>query len=363
MTSRNITILVLIALLIISYFGYSYVGSYFDQRERMAWEEKFIEASKLLKENDSEAIKEFENAVDLAEPYSLDEGKSKIYLGGSWRLIDPVKGVEILKEVAQDDSYDKFQRSVAILTILNLYEASYTDEVFNAIFSGSDPWPTFYKNGDKEQALLKLFQWADELYPTVVSNYKIAAWYILQLHGDRIDPSLGELTRETYLQTAKKHIKAGDKLFDLAFTIPQFPSPRSQMGIYASKAFLYGSLYQIEGNMQDRQTAETAYKRGLALGYAHISNGDLKEGLLRTTYSYAGFLAWLTIVKGEDRYAEISTLVTSLTREGPDSNFFSYVKRAATQNKLARRQASMIAKINLDFKRVLTSLDVPLEAL
>lgn len=236
--------------------------------------------------NLQKAISEIENFLSGTKNDIKEESYAKVLLGYDYLFfIDPIKGIEILKEVVSNSKYSDYYRAFAIGMIGDKYEF-YSDKDFgkNYVFTG-DFFGQFIKENpnDIDLAYKKLYEFSDKLFSHTITNYRIALWYSVQLLNNK-NLSLGQ--KEEYVLKIKEKIAEGDKLYNNTL------GRQSSRGLaWQLKARILANLYLYDPkNITKYQIKDYFQKSLLILTTAPIDR-HMKSLTYYAIFYYAAFLA------------------------------------------------------------------------
>lgn len=214
---KNILILLVLLFVIIGAFFY-----YLSYRPAALRREATRQYRKILQDYyvTSTSGEDFLKTADRIEKLLTDhqgnlsleeEGYAKIVLGFSTTIKDRALGINILKEVIQNEPYPPAVRAFAINTLVDDYELNFTDRDFakNVTFAGSLE-DVFIRAGKDEKVAIRLLnEQSAALSPNVIAHYRVALWYASELYKRR--PVSGQGKNELE-QKMKDALAAGDPL-------------------------------------------------------------------------------------------------------------------------------------------------------
>lgn len=157
---------------------------------------------------------------------------------------DSLQSIEDLKtNILDPEVKDKHKaRSLNTLATAHCWFAR-DPKVIEAIY-GEEPFSKYW-NGDPTQAVRDMLLWSyDGIYKTPKAAASLAYWHIDQiLKSDYITPELEAVTRNLYIQEAKRYIKEADELAqrDLAEN-PDYLDRQRYVGYLYRRAFAIGGL-------------------------------------------------------------------------------------------------------------------------
>jgi len=303
------------------------------------------------------AIPELEKILE--NPTSPEiEAASRVLLGlayiyGSDR--DAVTGIEILKDVAVRNNYPKVQRAIAVQYIAEVAGSYPEDFAKQHVFVGQ-PFESFYKNGNFSVALRKLDEWADELFPIAVPNYRIAHWYAEQLMRNKINPYLSQPKEKQYFAILKQRLERADALFK---KVPMNSWNQDRLlRSYLLRARTLGKLYLINGGDAVKSEAEKYFQLALEVNNKHFAPKGLG---MAAPFHYAAFLAETASNNQVDIKDKIKSLLEPIYGAPRDRNraFFSFLEREkedAHAGHYHRREIILLANIDPRFKALLKNL-------
>ncbi|MDP3947373.1 MAG: hypothetical protein Q8Q41_01625 [bacterium] len=358
---------VLIALLVIigGYFGYQWR----EKRRAALSRESFSSGRELFGRGDtkalSEAAREFEDALRLATS-PQEEGLAKLNLGVATMLINPQKGISILKEVVANESYPGMYRAVGITYILDYYNMTYDQDFARKyIFSGGELWESFIKGGDIIEALRSAYEHSQQLGRTVTANYRLAYWY-----GNRMIEGASGLRKMTseqkavYAQKIRENLQDGDRLLSVALRNTDVAtgglSEFNRVLVFEVRGIAYAELYFLRGGNENKQLAEESFDKAIQQGGAISDNPYGRDATLYARFFYGIFLSVLTERGIENRVEDMKKQIAALVAETDRGlSFFGFLRRLAPpeyQNDIFRRYTLSLAKQDSRFKALLQEL-------
>lgn len=332
--------------------------------QQTRYNQTFQTGKESLRRVDKRSIQELEVAVKLASG-SDQEAHAKWDLGlAQILLVSPATGVSTLKEIVVDESYSLVYRSGALIRILGAYMGTRDQNFAKAhIFTGGEPWDSFVKDTDVDEAVRRAYEWGEDFHTTSIGNYMVAAWYGEQLLEDS-QKKTGMLTPEQKADFKEKfttHLAVAEDL-----VAGPLASPMLEIWEKASMLNMRGSVYSIAyalGNKEDdKKNAEESFNQAIRMisdlpeTYASV----YREGFSRFfQYEYARFLAYLTRVKKEDHTAKIRELLTpAIEARGQKLNFFTLLRNIGMLPDAhhVKQWTLLIAEVDLRFKELLKEL-------
>ncbi|MBI2025594.1 hypothetical protein HYT04_02300 [Candidatus Kaiserbacteria bacterium] len=367
--TQNVKIMtyVLIALLVIvgGYFGYQWR----EKRRAAAYRESFSSGRGLFERGDvkslSEAAREFEDTLRRATS-PQEEGLAKLNLGVATMLIDPPKGISILKEVVADESYPGMYRAGGVVYILDYYNMTYDkDFARKYIFSGGELWESFIKGGDITEALRSAYEYSQQFWRTVTADYRLAYWY-----GNRLIEEASGLRTMTseqktvYTQRMRENLQDGDRLLAVSLRSTDVAagglSEFNRVLVFTVRGIAYAELYLLRGGSENKQLAEESFDKAIQQGGAISDNPYGRDASLYARFFYSVFLSVLTERGFENRSVDMKKQITALVAETDRSlSFFGFLRRLASleyQNDLFRRYTLSLAQQDERFKALLKEL-------
>lgn len=135
----------------------------------------------------SDVIGEYINSVTtrlLEEVSAEEQAKLKQALGIALFIQEePEKGMVVLRDISQNTSYSNKERGLAIQLMGDMF-LNYSDGTPTVakvyLFSSTEPFASMMETEDREglrKGLFRLYTYATELYPTAISEYRIAEFY------------------------------------------------------------------------------------------------------------------------------------------------------------------------------------------
>lgn len=253
----------------------------------------------------SKAIPDLETALKLARaPERKAQVKvllARAYLEGE--APDRLKSVSLFKEVALDEGAPRVWRAIASQLLAEVADAYFRKVPLEDIYSG-DPLSAFYQERNPNLALRRLWEWSDQLFPTVVPNYQIAHWYATQLAKDHFFPHLSAGQRSEYAQLASQRLRRADAIFA---RVPPNAWDNDRLFLsYIVKARTLAKLSLVSGSA-DKQRLQKAANEAFEKALDVAQRVYLPKGLRRAVpFRYAAFLAE---AYGSARAAQIHALL------------------------------------------------------
>ncbi len=304
--------------------------------------------------NPLKAISEIDNFIKESEINTKISDKEKSYakvlLGYDYLFfIDPIKGIEILKQVAENQIYGNYYRAFALGMIGDKYEF-HPDKNFSKeyVFTG-DLFGQFIKENpnDIDLAYKKLYEFSNELFPHAVNFYRIALW-----HSDELlrNKNLSFVQKEEYVLKAKEKIGEGDKLYNITL------GRQSSRGLaWQLKARSLANLYFYDNKNITKYQINDYFKKSLSILTTEKIDGQMRFLTPYVKFYYAVFLAK---AEGEKAINEIQNLLEPLydptVRNHPISDFLRLTKDTADNQH--RKDIENLSEINPRFKFLIEQL-------
>lgn len=135
----------------------------------------FVQGNEALGKGDFlQAAAKFEEALEDAQD-TKQEAYIKSFLGYSKGLAgDYAGGIEVLKSVADNESYADTHRAYAMGLMGELYYRSAKDQKVADLIFSTAPYNAFRKGSDTDGAFRNLYAYANSLFPTGSANYRLA---------------------------------------------------------------------------------------------------------------------------------------------------------------------------------------------
>jgi len=150
--------------------------------------------------------------VESSELLSFDNRcKLKTFFADSMSGFGRDEAVGLLKEVILDTNCSARLRVMAVNFLINDhdFEPDY-DLAKNRTFTGN-VFAGFIADNDFELAFRRLNEWTIELFPNMLSHYRIARWYAWEIEKK---PEMTKIKEDEYMAAVDKHLSYGDLLFD-----------------------------------------------------------------------------------------------------------------------------------------------------
>lgn len=270
---------------------------------------------------------------------------------------DTAGAYQMLRDIAANASYPALERAIAIQSMGDIFlnrtsqSASFAKQY---IFAGQ-PYASFvdYSIVSEEQqtwdGIQKLYEYANSIAPTPISEYRIAQWYAAAAQDD-----------ETNITNAKEHLAKGNNL--LVDFITRLPAQDKHMeaSAYWLKAAVSGELAILTQDSEFAQIASSTFM--MARDYARSSSIDsYVVELLWGDLHYALFLEKYDPVSNSDL---IETILSEIVRANSSQyGFARYLDRIGRTNpqssyfKSQKQEIMNLAKESEDFATLLRSLN------
>ena len=272
---------------------------------------------------------------------------------------DLKRGMEMLKATAVNESYPKVRRAVDVQHIVDVIGFYDKNALKEYVFVGA-PFDSFYKEEKLGLAKRRLDEWADELWPIAVPNYRIALWYANQLLADKIKPRLSASKKTEYTNVLQQRLERADAIFA---TVPMegrdsWDKDRLLLA-YLTKAKILERLYIINGkaDVADRNEADTYFNLALEVNDAVF----VPKGYgVWPPFHYAAFLAE-TGAKNQVNVDKIKSLLAPLYAANRDKNerFFNRLKNVSddpSDEQYLKQQVLLLVQIDPQFRGLLKEL-------
>ncbi len=304
----------------------------------------------------SKGIPELEKILNNPTTIKI-EAEARVLLGlayvyGSDK--DVVAGIKILKDVAVNNNYPKVQRAIAVQHITEIID-SYPESFAKQYVFVGQPFESFYKNENFGVALRNLDEWADELYPIAVPNYRIAHWYAERLIRNKINPYLSKSKEKQYFDILKQRLERADALFK---TVPMDEWNQDRLLLcYLLKARILEKLYFVNGGDKMKNDARNYFQLALDVNNKYFSPKGIG---LTTPFHYAAFLSETSSGNQAD-IDKIKSFLEPIYSASRDKNsgFFSFLEREKmdTHNThYHKREILLVTKFNSAFRDLLKQL-------
>ena len=267
--------------------------------------------------------------------------------------------MEMLKATAVNESYPKVRRAVDVQHIVDVIGFYDKNALKEYVFVGA-PFDSFYKEEKLGLAKRRLDEWADELWPIAVPNYRIALWYANQLLADKIKPRLSASKKTEYTNVLQQRLERADAIFA---TVPMegrdsWDKDRLLLA-YLTKAKILERLYIINGkaDVADRNEADTYFNLALEVNDAVF----VPKGYgVWPPFHYAAFLAE-TGAKNQVNVDKIKSLLAPLYAANRDKNerFFNRLKNVSddpSDEQYLKQQVLLLVQIDPQFRGLLKEL-------
>lgn len=307
--------------------------------------EEFIRAEAFLKNDQWDLAEEhYRKALPLARN-SDEEGQIFYKIAVMKTRRDPIGSISILKEIVANQDYSDRQKAYAVQHMGEIFRKNSSHEITRAIFIG-EPYATFFKEGDADNAYRQLYEYAASFYPLALSEIRAAHWYsnkILQLSEKK---SLSEEEKKFISDSTDRirfSLEAADQ--DIERT-KNLPNAGALVPVaLAIKAIVLADMF--EAGDRSFPDPESAFKSAMEMGLIWKDDSASR-------FNYAAFLAR----KGdESRRKDIIDLLDDFYTK-PDI----YVGRALMLTKErdnilgVKDDVVLLAKIDPAFKSFLLTL-------
>ena len=373
LSKKVLGLIVLIVVAIYIFWLFQKYQSQKEQERKESFNQSLDASLSLLKSDSPDAISELEKTVNLSA--SEDErAASKVLLGAGYLFKKDIenlkKGIMILKEVADDESYPPRYRTKAIMYIAGVYSFTLDAEFAKSyIFSGGEPWESFLKNGDGDVniAVRGAYEWANSINPTALASYGISFWYADQLLEARLNASPIVLTKEqkeSYVDLLEANLKLGDEAIATIIVYgTMIDDPLGFAHINQFRGIAYDKYTLLNNTASGKDSAETAFKIALeTLNSPDMdSSASARSVILFINYHYAVFLGHLTSGKLEDRADDIKAIMDIIMQDAKtDSSFVFYFQNlgrtSSDVKRITKEGARMLANIDSRFGKFLEEL-------
>lgn len=227
---------------------------------------------------------------------------------------DQERGIAILKEIVNNESYPKEFRGGAMHRILGAFLSAHDHQLAKEhIFTNDEePWRSFIADdASVNEALRRAYTWLNDLSPSPGSEYALTQWYGEELYIDKVTggDGLDTDTREKYKVKLLEHLRRGDELFPLILSYDGLEDwEKSGNMFFRALAHMFAYLVFEEKPFKERAEESFAsaiqMQEGLPAEYAPLlrSSSSIR-------YWYAFFIASLAESERENRKEEIARLL------------------------------------------------------
>jgi len=313
-------------------------------RDQRALSDAAKNLSSLNPEEIAKAVPALEESLAKASP--AYEAKMKILLARTtfWSATpDPVKSVQLLIDVAKNESYPTFHRATAIEYLTE--EVLLKGQAFStANVMSEEPFQAWYRQHGYDVAVRMIDEMGASIFPLPVTNERIARWYANRLMADRLAPSLSSAERMNAPGALNMYASKAERL---AVAIPhEYWSDDRVLRYNDLRAKALSKRYLLWGDDRDRKEALASFEKALTIAKAiFIPKGYTSD----LPYQYAVFLA----ETGSDSstIAPIAELagITSLSTDTADPrerslvNFFMAERQPGHADRYYHREILLLA--------------------
>lgn len=338
------------------------------ERQEQEFSKNYQEGKNDVRALDAKAVGKLEQAVRTSITAD-DEASANLDLGSAYALLskDPLKGLNILKEVTANTSYASRYRARAMLKILFTFIVQRMDLELarNNVFTGFAPWDTFTKGSkDMEEATRKAYEWTLQYGEWPSANYYIASWYGMRLLEGKIGaPALPVGLRDEYQKKFALYLQNGDKwLPDLLASFSN--DLYEKVTIVNESGDLHALAYMLGGKEEEKKLTEQTFKQALEMikGFSDAGYGDIyKESAIRSVqFSYAKLLAYDAVINHkknlENQIHELVLPIIGAKNQSVNAIVFLKNVGALPKNHPVRWQTSHIAEADPEFASFLKNL-------
>lgn len=289
-----------------------------------------------------------------------NEGAAELVLGDSYSAFDLQKGSDILKGIIANDKYSNIDRAQAILILSDNYDYFQRDSFYiNNVFTG-DYFGKFIQNNNVPLAFERLNEFADQLYPNVISEYRIARFWSEKSLADSADQKSEDLKQ------ANQYLNKANSTFSLV-DLNNWWTDMSQKGLaYRLQGQTLENLYfSFENNTNNIELSDSlvngirdSYQKSIAtLEDQSSGNIYMKFFSYYSRFYYASFLSKVDSNKYSNEIKQVLAPVddSSASKDLHISKFLSFEKN---NNGSPENQAiGRLSEIDPNFKQLIDGLN------
>lgn len=304
----------------------------------------FAEGEHFLRNGEEDRAASFYKRALLDARNSGEEGQILYKISIAETHGDPFEAIDSLKKVIEDPAQSHRQRAYAAQRLALIYYRRSDPTLFEKIFE-DEPYASFRVNGEVDESLKNIFEYASFFYPLAVAELRAASWYANELKFASMSDNQNDFETlmfeylpiiENKIRNAEEDIRRTQNSKDASDLIPE--------ALYL-KALTFARLNfaGIERNY------EVEYKR--AIEYALASGIIGSDGSAR--YSYAANL----MIQEEDREQDIEIILKPFVENITQYESFERFFREERDDVLGQKRILVqISEINANFKELLFSL-------
>ena len=310
----------------------------------------FAQADQYAKARQFDKAREY---MELAKKETTDPAAQGII---SFRLAvlkesegEYMEAIDLLKEIlTQADLYTRLTRSYAFLEMGSIYYRFADERITDRIFEGDVYFKALRDAKDTELTYRHLFEESVNLYPVVLSELRIADWYVDQIYSAKVKKRTALTSKEQleYEEIIKSRLDDADTDFERIKNLPNEYSAYGAQSL-ARRAVIIGRLtlsgVTWSGSFDD------AFKAALAASASRPGY----DGYVR--YNYATILALADKAKNVERVRDILAPLYSDPEQYKNSPVLKFFKNERENILDSKSDLALLASIDPEFKKLLSS--------
>lgn len=368
MKNKNVIIIGIISILFVAgvLLVYNFLlwnmAKNIDDKSNQIFEELILQGRNLLQDDPEEAISVFKHATEVAEN-PPERAVAQYQLGVATIPVDVVRGINILKNVSENEIYPVSQRAFAVNAILARVLRDIDRELMDEVVFTGTLWESFiemkedrtrnyYINGIK-----KAYEFSINLETTFIAEYWLANWYAASSRSKNINST----TKQTLIFQATKHLEAGDAIFispekSSRFTPFVMGKGLTLKGLALSELFIDDTT---ANKASDREKTVNVFTEALRV-LDSVADDKAAQSLIDfTRFYFAAFLARSADEINREKGIEIQNILAPIyEKRGQVVSFYSFLSRQATgkENIRFKGEIVLLSKIDARFKNLLLAL-------
>ena len=321
--------------------------------KREIYRTSFQEGADLQAKGDKRAVYKFEEALRNATTVE-EEAVAKLNVATAYVWSDPIKSMQMLKEIYANTVYPPRIRAATIDYMVQWYSGTFDlDLVKDHVLTGGQPWESFF-DGNKDEftkkdatlALRKAEEHATTIYSFFTSEYVIAYGYSAY---ELLENASNENEVAKYTEIILDRIRRGDIAYDQSiYSGAKVRDSQYGWGFFY-KAFALTNLYSV-GTYKDTSEIEESYEMAISYQEKVPRIGTA----INPRLNYMLFLARLNTDAAD---AKIRDQISALYAKGLDSDpKLTQSVANLVQDERYNRQFDKLASLDPRFKDLIVSL-------